>query len=759
MKLLNKKEIKNIQGLTSYILLLWLLFLQADVYACLQPVTINDRIDGATQIAVGRVIQATAQWDTEKKNIYTIYTFQSNSFLKQSTNFQYVDIVIPGGVIGDEAQIMSPSIELLINQEYLFFLTPSSTSLEKTATPIHPSYELYGYVQGSLPLTDGNFQDFFGSKPIGYATLVEYIKKRTGFDPIQIEPTLPNQAIPIRRSSSYQSNIRSTISLTDGNGIPTNIFYAGRIEKEYHMKISGSGFGFELGTILFSNSDNGGQNLITLTNDSDIVSWTDTEIEVKIPLAAGSGIMQVVDASNALIGEQNIEISWTIKPIYSTYKNFTVPTRQYINFIDNDGQGGYTLKYNTPSGLGTNEAAKAAFERALSTWHCATGVHFTTSTEHTNEGPAKDDISSIMFQAAIPLGVVAMTSSRYKASGSTNCDLYNTTWYLREFDMQFAHPDNMLPGLSWSFETHQATSEQFDFESIALHELGHAHGLGHINDPRSSMYYSIENGKTKRSLTNREVEAGLYQMERSKTENCISSKLPMHVHSGFCEDQLVPNATARVKVLLEGFYDEDNLKMRTNLAENNLLPLQQPFHYPPFNYFGSEQLTSLPSNMVDWVLIRMRDGNDFNTILCERAAILRSDGIVQMVNGAENIQFDCVNAGNYHVSITHRSHLSVVTKNPQSLSLSDPIIDFTKSTSSAFGEEQLKAHGNLTFLYSGDFDCNGVINNKDYNVWKINGADINVYSSADADGNGIISSLDYNLWKSNRSKIGVINEN
>ena len=167
-------------------------------------------------------------------------------------------------------------------------------------------------------------------------------------------------------------------------------------------------------------------------------------------------------------------------------------------------------RYNLPSGLAINAPAKAAFERALDKWRCATGVHFTMSDSSTNEEAEKDDISSILFQAELPTGVVATTTSRFKASGSTSCDLMNTTWYLREFDMQFAHPDNMIPGLSWSYESSPASPTEFDFETIALHELGHAHALGHINDPNSSMYYAIENGVTKRELSSQDIGAGLY---------------------------------------------------------------------------------------------------------------------------------------------------------------------------------------------------------------------------------------------------------
>lgn len=55
--------------------------------------------------------------------------------------------------------------------------------------------------------------------------------------------------------------------------------------------------------------------------------------------------------------------------------------------------------------------------------------------------------------------------------------------------------------------------------------------------------------------------------------------------------------------------------------------------------------------------------------------------------------------------------------------------------------------------------CNnecGIINNQDFNVWKLQAAALNTYTPADADGNGIVNNLDYNLWKANGSKVSVL---
>jgi len=70
--------------------------------------------------------------------------------------------------------------------------------------------------------------------------------------------------------------------------------------------------------------------------------------------------------------------------------------------------------------------------------------------------------------------------------------------------MQFA-PDPPVAGYPWQFGPATAVGVQVDFESVAVHELGHATGLGHRIAPGEVMNWNISNGMNVRipSVTER----------------------------------------------------------------------------------------------------------------------------------------------------------------------------------------------------------------------------------------------------------------
>ena len=70
---------------------------------------------------------------------------------------------------------------------------------------------------------------------------------------------------------------------------------------------------------------------------------------------------------------------------------------------------------------------------------------------------------------------------------------------------------------NWNFSTNPPISGQIDFESVVLHELGHAHQLGHVVDTNVVMHYSLSPGETQRSLSNEDLSGAIDVQTRNST--------------------------------------------------------------------------------------------------------------------------------------------------------------------------------------------------------------------------------------------------
>ncbi len=216
------------------------------------------------------------------------------------------------------------------------------------------------------------------------------------------------------------------------------------------------------------------------------------------------------------------------------------------------------------------------------------------------------------------------------------------------------------------------------------------------------------------------------------------------------------NAKVSVKVLLEAFLNQSDGSMQSNLHERALLPTSQPFSGPPFNYDGSEKVASSSSEFVDWVMVEVRDETDPSIIVDRKAGMLSNSGLILDVAHNDTLAFDELSEGNYFIAVHHKSHLPIMSSAPVLFDANTPILyDFSADEGSTSGVQQLKEMDTYFTMYGGDYDQNGIINNLDYNAWKLNAAAVDLYIPVDADGNGIVNNLDFNFWSSIKSKIAI----
>ena len=104
------------------------------------------------------------------------------------------------------------------------------------------------------------------------------------------------------------------------------------------LKITGEGFGTSRGTIGFKNADNGGASFLNVL-DSEIINWTDTQIEVEVNKDAGTGEIRITTANNETVTSTAI---LTIIYSQSNTTNSSNQTFQVQHFNQNN-QGGLTF--------------------------------------------------------------------------------------------------------------------------------------------------------------------------------------------------------------------------------------------------------------------------------------------------------------------------------------------------------------------------------------------------------------------------------
>ncbi len=252
----------------------------------------------------------------------------------------------------------------------------------------------------------------------------------------------------------------------------------------------------------------------------------------------------------------------------------------------------------------------------------------------------------------------------------------------------------------------------------------------------------------------------------------------------------VPESCVEIstKVLLEGPYNSFSGLMSTTLNNLRYLPGQdpvtffgqetpagQPYNVAPWNYNGTEgdafdyNLTGTPNadyptNTTDWVLVSLRTEINSNTTVCTKAALVFSNGTVQIPSG-----FDCCDLNineTYYVVIEHRNHLIVMSH------VKVPVVngvisyDFTNQDSYetllGFGQKNVggkwvmyAGNGQQVNSSSADTDIN--VNDKD--LWLNQNGQNSSYFLNDLDLNGDVNVQDKNVWLLNNGKFSDVPRN
>ncbi len=259
-----------------------------------------------------------------------------------------------------------------------------------------------------------------------------------------------------------------------------------------------------------------------------------------------------------------------------------------------------------------------------------------------------------------------------------------------------------------------------------------------------------------------------------------------------------PCIEVQLWAFLEGAYDASTAEMTTylNLLEGNALyrgvlpgqepynsffaptPLGQPYKISPWEYIGLEGTFDAPPyyyapgssapegdalhavyhpDVVDWVLVRFREGPTDNLVTVRSvAALLMKDGRLEFLEPCIFKQSD-LSGSMVYVQIDHRNHMAIM--NPFALDITAGQLswDFRIANSyrepTSFGQQEVQA--GVWALYAGDTDQTA-----DFPYYDINGFDAIIWSSENGNYDAYLpADVDLNADTNGSDRILILKNN
>lgn len=527
-------------------------------------IPLSKQVQSSTQIIEGKVIHQASFWDVNHQNIYTSNTIEVYKVFK-GQSLATVEIITPGGTVGLQSEVVTPSLQLSKNDVGLFMLHNSSISLDENRTSTQAQFSPYASVQGFYKY---NIDDDIAANPLNATQGItsSLYPKITGlthsnytnvkaFD-VDEENRL-NNSINTSRGSAYINDFSPT---TVTGGTKTTI------------TINGAGFG-TAGVVGFRDANYGGEDdmgspVYYNCLPTEVVSWSSTQIVVEVPSRAGTGDIKVIPTAgggSASVSSQTLTVTYS--EINLTYDPGTGDEMFMTQHINKNGNGGYIWQMQTD--FDANTAAKESFIRAFDTWVCETGINWEIGTTTTTDVIADDDINIIRFDngAELPDGVLGRCTSRFGGCSSGG----NLHFYVKELDIVF---NDVFTGdlsvLSWEYGPDTATGYEVDFQSVAVHELGHGHQLAHVINSGQIMHYSLANGQNSRALSGDDIDAGNDVQSRSVTTPVCGFGL---MTNSTCSTLKVNDAVLaeNISVYPNPAKDKLNIKNNTNMTLNKVI--------------------------------------------------------------------------------------------------------------------------------------------------------------------------------------------
>jgi hypothetical protein len=403
------------------------------------------RVDLSQEIVKGEVIDTKSYWNVERTLIFTDVTIRVDESLK-GNRVTEMKITIPGGTVGGDTHWVSDTPQFSVG-DYGVILLESSGHVTGGPDGI---YFLQKPAAGENRLLSSE-EDPFLSWVKGYVRG----ETRASFE---LSGTEPDTVRPL------------SIEVTAISGVSPSTTPAGTGTV---LTVNGSGFGASRGsgsfpTIAFRYKDDD-----YMYNNSKIVSWSDSQIQVELFTGVVSSYDHSPGSWNNTVafidGTGNFGSSYplTVTFGYGRAKWMSLPVSYYTNTA------------------GGPDGSLSAIQAAASTWSGAGALFAFNFAGSTTRGWAQDGYNVISFANLGSDSIIAWAITYYSAGTVIESDI--------QFNTLFPFSTAPTPPIN-----------EMDLQTIAVHELGHWLRLLDLygaNDTTKVMYGFCSYGQKKRSLT------------------------------------------------------------------------------------------------------------------------------------------------------------------------------------------------------------------------------------------------------------------
>jgi hypothetical protein len=464
---------------------------QAAPLPCLLlPLAPAARVQAASLIVEAEVLDGQGEWDAARQRIYTRQRLRVFRVLKGALpDTAALPLLVEGGQVGLARQALTNTLgPLPVGQQGIFFLVPAPWA------GVAPAYAAYASSQGVITY---DLPRATAAEPArAYANWAEAAQQTT-----QLSGQLPRT---LRPNARLQAATQQAASLGAARASATQQALAPLIASFSPaqttagtgavLTLRGSGFGASRGSggVDFRNADDGGATT-TRALDRDYLSWSDTQIQMRVPSLAtgghpaGTGPVRVTTSDGTTADTpSSLVIVFALSNIDNTGGTFV----DRPNHVATNATGGLTFRFSP--NFRSNAAASAAWQRALTQWRCTSGINWEVGADAAANTIASDNANVVAFDdGTLPARVLGRTTSYYSGCYNPQGDII---FYVSEIDQQFA------TSLPFQFGPALASLAQYDFESVAVHELGHAQQLSHLIRPGAIMHFGVAAGASLRTL-------------------------------------------------------------------------------------------------------------------------------------------------------------------------------------------------------------------------------------------------------------------